>query len=71
MLKKPKYTGVKIRIMLRGMKYKEVQSLLTLSQKDIISHLDNCFSTNKFLTYSEACILWKMFDTFIFKDKRN
>lgn len=70
-IKKAKYTGVKVRSLLRGMKYVEIQSLLTLNQKNIVSSLDNSFKTNKFLTRNDMLQLWHLFNFFVLQDKRN
>jgi len=66
----PKYTGAKVKSLIRGLKYKEIWCHLKLVQQNKVDRIKNNFNKNGYINKQDANCLWKYFNNFVLHDFR-
>ena len=69
-IKRPKYTGIKVTNTLRGLKLKAIDKHLTSSQSESIHSIDSSYRRNGYVTRKQMVYIWNLYWHFVLNDFR-
>lgn len=65
-----KYTGVKVISQLKALQCREINSHLSLEDRNRIDEIENIYRSRKYLTREQMSVVWRYYDLFVLKDFR-